>query len=75
MAYTTGKTPMKIAAVHSGNSSAADDLSKWSHKWDIIQHFYTHQQLPMVARGSYLLEKLGMASFRRRRLKRVKKKP
>ncbi|WMV07509.1 hypothetical protein MTR67_000894 [Solanum verrucosum] len=53
----------------------ADHLSKWSHKQDIIQHFYTYQQLPGASRGSYILEKMGMQNFRRKRLRRIKQPP
>lgn len=53
----------------------SDFLAKWSHKFDIPQHYYVYQQLPMGAKGSYLLEKLGMTNFRRRNLKKIKKPP
>ncbi|WMV30175.1 hypothetical protein MTR67_023560 [Solanum verrucosum] len=41
----------------------ADHLSKWSHRQDIIQHFYTHHQLPGAAKGSYILEKMDSSTF------------
>ncbi|KAK4717973.1 hypothetical protein R3W88_016311 [Solanum pinnatisectum] len=56
-------------------NSTADFLSKQSHRQDIIQHYYTCNQLPNVARGSYILEKMGVQSFRRKRLNRIKKPP
>ncbi|XP_010314385.1 uncharacterized protein [Solanum lycopersicum] len=37
----------------------ADMLAKWSHKLEILQHFYTTTQLKGAIRGSYLLEKMG----------------
>ncbi|WMV45633.1 hypothetical protein MTR67_039018 [Solanum verrucosum] len=56
-------------------NSTADTLSKQSHKKDITQHYYTYNQLPYAARGSYILEKMGVQSFRRKKLKRIKKPP
>ena len=56
-------------------NGTADLLDKWSHKKDIIQHFYTTHQLVGAIRGSYILEKMGMQSFRRRKLKRIKQPP
>ncbi|KAH0655606.1 hypothetical protein KY285_030488 [Solanum tuberosum] len=53
----------------------ADFLVKWSHKFSRNQHFYTSQQLPPAAKGSYVLEKMGMANFRRKKLKRIKHPP
>ncbi|WMV45625.1 hypothetical protein MTR67_039010 [Solanum verrucosum] len=50
-------------------------LSKWSHRQDIIQHFYTYHQLPSASRGSYILEKMAMQNFRRKRLRRIKQPP
>ncbi|XP_015072459.1 uncharacterized protein LOC107016533 [Solanum pennellii] len=38
-------------------NSTADLLSKRSHKSDVVQHYYTFQQLPAIVKGSYLLEK------------------
>ncbi|KAH0692184.1 hypothetical protein KY285_019281 [Solanum tuberosum] len=51
----------------------ADFLSKQSHRHDNIQHYYVPNQLPAAAKGSYLLEKMGMQNFRRKKLKRIKK--
>jgi len=56
-------------------NSTADFLSKRSHKTDIVHQYYTYQQLPVEAKGSYLLEKMGMSNFRRNRLKRIKQPP
>ncbi|WMV30202.1 hypothetical protein MTR67_023587 [Solanum verrucosum] len=56
-------------------NSTADFLSKQSHKKDITQHYYIYNQLPHAARGSYILEKMGVQSFRRKKLKRIKKPP
>ncbi|PHT27304.1 hypothetical protein CQW23_33091 [Capsicum baccatum] len=53
----------------------ADALSKYSHHYDITQQYYTHQQLPRAAKGYFILDKLGTMSFRRRKLKRIKKPP
>ncbi|KAK4706503.1 hypothetical protein R3W88_033939 [Solanum pinnatisectum] len=39
-------------------NSTADLLSKQSHKFDIIQQYYTYNQLPNAIRGSYILEKM-----------------
>ncbi|KAH0764805.1 hypothetical protein KY285_000676 [Solanum tuberosum] len=49
----------------------ADALSKWSHTTDIPQQYYTYQQLPREIRGYFNRDKLGMATFRRRKLKRI----
>ena len=38
-------------------NSIADLLSKRSHKLDVVQHYYTFEQLPAIVKGSYLLEK------------------
>ncbi|KAH0657989.1 hypothetical protein KY289_026737 [Solanum tuberosum] len=46
-------------------NTTADFLSKESHRLDITQHFYTQNQLPAAAKGSFLLEKMGMTNFRR----------
>ncbi|KAK4729620.1 hypothetical protein R3W88_022608 [Solanum pinnatisectum] len=56
-------------------NNTADFLSKHSHSQDIMQHYYTYTQLPNIARGSYILEKMGVQSFRRKKLKRIKKPP
>ncbi|KAG5568356.1 hypothetical protein H5410_064629 [Solanum commersonii] len=59
----------------SRSNTIADFLAKLSHKKDIPQLFYTLNQLPIPIKGSYLLEKMGMIKFRRRKLKRIKKPP
>ncbi|WMV32966.1 hypothetical protein MTR67_026351 [Solanum verrucosum] len=56
-------------------NSTTDFLSKQSHRQDIIQHYYNHNQLPNAARGSYILKKMGVQSLRRKKLKRIKKPP
>ena len=56
-------------------NGTADLLAKWSHSMDIIQQFYTSQQLEGAIKGSYILEKMGMQLFRRRKLKRIKHPP
>ena len=56
-------------------NGTADLLAKWSHKMDIIQQFYSSQQLRGAIKGSYILEKMGMQLFRRRKLKRIKHPP
>lgn len=50
----------------------ADLLAKWSDNLDILQHFYTTQQLVGSIRGSYILKKMGIQNFRRRKTKRIK---
>jgi len=49
-------------------NNTTDLLSKQSHKQDIIQHYYTPNQLPKAVRGSYILEKMGIQSFRSKKL-------
>ncbi|WMV13671.1 hypothetical protein MTR67_007056 [Solanum verrucosum] len=56
-------------------NTTTDFLSKESHRSDITQHFYTPNQLPAAAKGSFLLEKMGMTNLRRKKLKRIKKPP
>lgn len=56
-------------------NSTADLLAKWSHKVDDNQHYYVYQQLPIAVKGAYLMDKMGLINFRRRKLKRVKKPP
>ena len=56
-------------------NGTGDLLSKWSHKLDILQHFYTSQQLIGSIRGSYILDKLGTQNFRRRKTRRIKHPP
>ena len=61
--------------VYREENGMADLLAKWSHKMDIIQQFYSSQQLRGAIKGSYILEKMGMQLFRRRKLKRIKHPP
>lgn len=56
-------------------NGTGDILSQWSHKKDIIQKFYTPHQLVGVIKGSYILEKLGMQNFRRKKHIRIKEPP
>ena len=56
-------------------NATADLLAKGSHKMDIIQHFYTPQQLRGAIKGNYILDKMGMQLFRRRKIKRIKHPP
>ncbi|WMV46072.1 hypothetical protein MTR67_039457 [Solanum verrucosum] len=56
-------------------NSTVDFLSKRSHKTDIVQHYYSVQQLPAVVKGSFLLERMGISYFRRKKLKRIKRPP
>lgn len=56
-------------------NDTADMMSKWSHRFDIIQHYYTYQQLPSRSKSAYLLDRLGMINFRRRKPKRIKQPP
>ncbi|WMV41203.1 hypothetical protein MTR67_034588 [Solanum verrucosum] len=56
-------------------NSTADLLAKHSHQQDIEQHYYTSHQLPQAVKGSYLLEKMGVHNFRRKKLKRIKQPP
>ncbi|XP_069152141.1 uncharacterized protein [Solanum lycopersicum] len=56
-------------------NNTADLLSKWSNNCEIVQHFYTTRQLEGAIKGSYILEKMGVQNFRRRKLKRIKHPP
>ena len=56
-------------------NSTADLLAKWCHNLNILQHFYTTQQLFGSIRGSYILDKMGIQNFRRRKTKRIKHPP
>ncbi|XP_015160979.1 uncharacterized protein [Solanum tuberosum] len=56
-------------------NSTTDFLAKGSHNSDIIRQYYTHHQLPTVAKGSYLLERMGVSNFRRKKIKRIKQPP
>ncbi|KAH0655393.1 hypothetical protein KY285_030275 [Solanum tuberosum] len=61
--------------IHRKANSTADLLAKHSHKHDIVQHYYIAQQLPQAVKGSYLLEKMGVQSVRRKKLKRLRQPP
>ncbi|XP_069150536.1 uncharacterized protein [Solanum lycopersicum] len=56
-------------------NGTADMLSKWSHNLETLQHFYATRQLKGAIRGSYILEKMGIQNFRRRKIKRIKHPP
>ena len=56
-------------------NATTDLLAKGSHKMDIIQHFYTPQQLRVAIKGNYILDKMGMQLFRRRKVKSIKHPP
>ncbi|XP_055835240.1 uncharacterized protein LOC129903721 [Solanum dulcamara] len=56
-------------------NSTADSLSKHSHKCSVPELYFNKQDLPKEARALMELDMLGMANFRRRRLKRIKKPP
>lgn len=43
--------------VYRDADDSAEFLSTQSHRQDIIQDYYTENQLPNVARGSFLLDK------------------
>ncbi|KAH0645238.1 hypothetical protein KY284_033122 [Solanum tuberosum] len=66
-----------IQCVHTYREAngTADLLAKHSHQQNIVQNYYTHHQLPLPVKGSYLLEKLGVQNFRRKKLKRIKQPP
>ncbi|KAG5595832.1 hypothetical protein H5410_037064 [Solanum commersonii] len=40
-----------------------------------VRIFSMHPYLPLIAKGSYLLEKMGVINFRRKILKRIKQPP
>lgn len=48
-------------------NTTTDMLAKWSHKLDVVQNYYVYQQFPAKVRGAFLLDKLGMINFQRRR--------
>lgn len=56
-------------------NNTSDILSKYSHRKDIMQHTYTHNQLTHIEKGSYILEKMGVHNFRGKKLRRIKKPP
>ena len=56
-------------------NTIADLLAKFSHTLDITHHFYTIHQLKGTIRESYILEKLGIQSFIRRKTKKIKHPP
>jgi len=53
----------------------ADSLAKYSHKITTPQIYYSIQQLPKQARAYYQLDMIGMASFRRRKTKKIHEPP
>ncbi|KAK4729613.1 hypothetical protein R3W88_022601 [Solanum pinnatisectum] len=56
-------------------NTVADLLSKESHKMTSSSIYNSSQQLPKEARGYYQLDIMEMASFRRRKIKRIKEPP
>ncbi|XP_015064939.1 uncharacterized protein LOC107010215 [Solanum pennellii] len=56
-------------------NTTADLLAKFSHNLEIPQHFYITQQLKGTIKESYMLEKMGIQSFRRRKIRRIKHPP
>ena len=56
-------------------NTTTDLLAKFSHSLEIPQHFYVSQQLKGTIRGSYIVEKMGIYNFRRRKIKRIKYPP
>lgn len=54
---------------------AADCLAKYNHAITAPKLFFTESQLPRQAKAYYDLDKIGMASFRRRKSKRIKESP
>ncbi|KAK6803132.1 hypothetical protein RDI58_000916 [Solanum bulbocastanum] len=53
----------------------ADSLAKHSHKITSPQIYFTRQQLPKVTAAYIQQDQAGMASFRRRKKKRIKEPP
>ncbi|KAG5572053.1 hypothetical protein H5410_061819 [Solanum commersonii] len=65
----------KCTHIYKEANNTADHLSKFSHTSVIIQQFYIKDQLPTLAKGSFIPEKLDMPTFKRKRLKRIKRPP
>lgn len=61
--------------VYKESNYTADALSKWSHNCDIPQHYYVLHQLPKQAWGYFNMDKCNMVSFKRQKMKRIKKSP
>lgn len=61
--------------IYRESNSTADLLAKLNHNLDIPQQFYTSHQLMGAIRGSYILERMGIQNFRRRKIKRIKHPP
>ena len=61
--------------IYRESNTTADLLANWSHTMDIPQHFYTSHQLKGAIRGSYILERMGIQNFRRRKIKTIKYPP
>ena len=53
----------------------ADALAKHSHMLTAPMLYFVPNQLPPKAKELYDLDKIEMPSFRRKRLKRIKKPP
>ncbi|KAK6777637.1 hypothetical protein RDI58_024355 [Solanum bulbocastanum] len=56
-------------------NSVADALSKHSHKIPNPQMYFNTKQLPKLAAAFFQQDLTGMASFRRKKLKRIKEPP
>ena len=53
-------TVFSCVHVYREANNTTDILAKHNHNQDIIQHYYTYNQLPKAAKGSYNLEKMGV---------------
>ncbi|KAH0696196.1 hypothetical protein KY289_013678 [Solanum tuberosum] len=72
---TNNQAEVQCVHTYREANGTADLLAKHSHQQNIVQNYYTHHQLPLPVKGSYLLEKLGVQNFRRKKLKRIKQPP
>ena len=52
-----------------------DILFKHSYNQDIVQHYYTYNILPQAAKGSNILEKIGVQNFKGRKIRKIKQPP
>lgn len=62
----------QVYHVYREANTSADLLAKQHHTLEELQHLYVYQYLPLLLKGSYLIDKMGMINFRRRKLKRIK---
>lgn len=56
-------------------SDVVDYMAKYSHNLPAPQVFFDVQQIPSVAKTFYSLDKMGIVTFRRRKLRRIKHPP